>query len=100
MHTGPNPKAAKPGCTSMPSVEVAASPECALLITATRRHHLYVCIGMACSVRPTHSGCVSCRSNAKFQDERVGEMITRPSPENFAKASAIRHPHLRAQDRT
>src|SRR5208337_1539466 len=77
-------QAAMPGCTSMPSVEVAASPECAALITATRRHHLYVCIVMACSLRPAHSGYVSCRSNAKCQDERVGEIITRPSPENFA----------------
>jgi len=34
----------------MPSVEVAASPQCATLISVTSRHHLYVCIGMTCSV--------------------------------------------------
>ena len=38
------------GYTSMPSVDVAASPECAMLISVTSRHHLYVCIGMTCSV--------------------------------------------------
>ena len=84
----------------MPSVEGAASPECALLITATRRHHLYVCIGMACSVRPTHFRCANCRSNAKCQDKQGEEIKTRPPPENFAKASAIRLTHRRALARS
>jgi hypothetical protein len=38
-----------PGCTSVPSVDVAASPECNVLITVTSLHYLYVCI--ECSVR-------------------------------------------------
>ena len=101
-----------PGCTSMPSVEVAASPECAVLITVTRpslsirmyrssvrslefdksgqpRTQLALfevggVFRVASHVRPTHFGCVDCRSNAKCQDKRVGEMITRPPPDTFA----------------
>ena len=46
-----------PGSTFMPSVEVAASPECAVLITATRPGYLYVCvdtIGSVASTNPDH----------------------------------------------
>ena len=63
-----------PGCTSMPSVDVAASPECAMLISVTSRHHLYVCI--------EHD--VFGHSTSTRQSKRSSEMTTRPSPENFA----------------
>ena len=38
-----------PGCTSVPSVNVTASPECNVPITVTSLQYLYVCID--CSVR-------------------------------------------------
>jgi hypothetical protein len=44
MHTGPIPRQPMPGRTSMPSVEVAASPEHAMPISAISRHCFYVCI--------------------------------------------------------
>lgn len=42
-------QAAEPGSTSMPSLEAAASPECAAMISVTSRHPLYACIGVTCS---------------------------------------------------
>jgi hypothetical protein len=39
-----------PGCASMPSVEVAASPGFALRVTVTNRHYLYARIATTRSV--------------------------------------------------
>ena len=45
------------GYTSMPSVDVAASPECAMLISVTSRHCLYVCIEAIRSAASTNPEC-------------------------------------------
>ena len=84
-----------PGYTSMPSVKVAASPECAALISVTSRHYLYVCIDARGSVISTVSAWQAVAQTLECQDKRSREMPMRPRPENFAKASAIQVKPLR-----
>jgi hypothetical protein len=71
-----------PGPTSMSSVEVAASPECAALASMTSRHHLYVCIDVTCSLRALlpHQPLLN-----QWKDKQAGQMITWPSSETSPK---------------
>lgn len=69
-----------PGCASMPSVEVAALPGFALLVTVTSRHHLYVRTDQTRSVtrlRKTRKtmNADGVMENSRNTFERLGAML-------------------------
>jgi hypothetical protein len=72
-----------PGCTSMPSVEVAASPECATLISATSRHYLYGCIDLKCSVTRIRQIRRTKNSAAPFEFGGAFRVVSHVKPTHF-----------------